>query len=166
MGPIIRKTTCEWPGVWQDWLLGIPYAIFLEPFTKKQSHSWHWQNYPRMIGTTVTVPGDPTAKPVTGLWSKFWNYNFGWKKVALIEPAIKGPYRVGFRMRIYNQDTKIYEEVRKICNVTIYAPVCALLVGDRAVEFFAINRISDRPVELKSVKIDLRKNLGRWTPLL
>ena len=167
------------PSNWKDAVLWPILRVLFEPFSRKQSHWWHWRKidpgaWPRnSIRPILNIPPgelDLTARERTGPWSRFWQTNFGWRKVVIVRPGDwdwttwneqkhSQPYQVGFFLPGHGHGY--------ICSVVIKGTPCALLLGPRPVDFFAIYPdIPYRQVHLRIAGFSTKDQLAIDIPLL
>lgn len=140
---ILRDTSTQH---WLNWVLWPILRIILEPFSKKQSHGWHWVELPKELIPEeeyyIHFKGDPAAKKDTGRWSSFWLKNFGWQTVAFISPQERTkPYRIGFRTTFMGELDEI-----KICTIICLRSV-STLIGQNHVDLFALSYPDNKPLK-------------------
>lgn len=108
-----------------DLTLGLILKIFLEPFSRKKSHFWHWRDYSAYrqdilnSGKFLSFPADHKAGKKTLI-----------RLVAIRTPSAywAKDYRVGY----------ICGERCKLCSLILNEPVC-LLLSDQEIKFFAVD---------------------------
>lgn len=135
--------------------------LLWEPFSLKRSHWWHWQkvNLGRDIKPLI-VEGDKTSLDRNTAWRNFWQTNFGWQKVAVLEVANcvwchEGQFYVPFQIGWGEVNGKSKKQL-EICSIVHLEPILGLLLGPSDVNFFAFD-LEGRPVELRLLKVITKK---------
>ncbi len=107
---------------------------------------------------TVLVNGNPKSKAARSGMSLFWQINFGWRWLAILEPAGgAGPKRIGF----VDGNGK-----RHICTVeTRRHRYFGMMVGGEPCTFFALDEDGEQ-VPLRLVKIASKYWLPKGTLVL
>jgi hypothetical protein len=138
---VFRKA---YPRHWLDFVLWPFLRIVWEPFSKKQSHWWHWRPYagdiPEKCFTDFVSNSD--AKSGNHGLASLWQRNFGWKTVVMVRVdggTENSEYLFGFEIN----------EHREICSMVLRNFGAGMLVGPDPVRFFAISCADKKPVSLK-----------------
>ncbi len=133
-----------WPTLKRTW----------EKKSRKNSHWWHWRDYKKCVNAEKTVYMRPDK---TATHNVFLGANFQWKEVvvlSLVPTQSHNDYQVGF----------VDGKTCQLCSLVVNGQV-ALLLGPRAVHFFAVTRYGE-PLELQQVKMTKRRQLNPHIPLL
>ncbi len=134
--------------------------VIWEPFSKKRSHWWHWQEtplLPNLLDAGLIVPGYSGSKIRKNFLSNLWQTNFGWKGVAIISPTdYQGKYRVGYREF---SESGCRSEV---CSIVLSDKV-AVLRGPKNVVYFALsypdNQILSLSLSICTLKSRVTSNI-------
>jgi len=137
-----------------DWLLWPILKKTWEKKSRKNSHWWHWRDFKKCVNAnkTVYIRADKTATH-----NVFLGTNFQWEEVvvlSLVPIQSHYDYHIGF----------IGGKTCQICSIVVHGEA-ALLLGPRAVHFFAITKYGEF-VELQQVKMTKRQELNPHIPLL
>jgi len=143
------------PKHWLDFIFWPILKICWEPFSKKRSHFWHWLEYPNIPQKTLTIRGIKKEKPREGFWPNFWQTNFGWKNVVVIEPHTKGLYNIGLWDKTFGR--------KQLCSCLCKGRI-GLLIGPSDVEFFALDKKGDY-CDLIFVESTTKKELSKTIKL-
>jgi len=131
-----------WPTLKKSW----------ERASRKNSHWWHWRRFRGQVTDVLYIRGDKDATH-----NVFLGTNFLWQEVVVLAPVPDQShcdYMIGFR------DGKNVQ----ICSIVVHGQV-AVLLGPRAVDFFAVTRYG-QAITLRQVKMTSRKKLRPGVPLL
>ncbi|MBL7022141.1 hypothetical protein ISR92_02400 [Patescibacteria group bacterium] len=105
-----------------DYLIWPLLKLFWEPFSKKESHFWHWRKYNTPISKIrgTLIPADFNAHSRRGgILRLLWETNFGWQKIAILEPAnYEGLYQI-----VYSA-----QEISSLNQLCIYQEKCSLML--------------------------------------
>lgn len=137
--------------------------VLWEPFSRKQSHFWHWKPFEGSIPEPFQEYVDPDkgARPVDGWWTEFWNTNFGWKKVVIFRPANPAKkYHLGFMRREGNGVAR-----KEICTCVLDG-ACAAAVSPYNTKYFAVEYPHGPAIPLDLVRVTVRHMLEEDVPLL
>lgn len=136
------------PIQWQDKYLWPVLLRIWTPLTGgKISYGWHWIKSPVQSDYSDVLEIlnlDLEAHERTNLWHRFWQTNFGWKKVVILQPEnpnIK-EYRVGFYTSV------LYPTDFWFCTIVVRGK-CKLLIGPGPVYFFGVSLSSSTVIKLK-----------------
>lgn len=153
----------SWPETWQDILI-LPFLIALwEPFSRKNTHWWHWKHFTQEVPSHYLTPPqkDPTAKDRSkNRWSALWQTNFGWREVVVLSPKIASEFKIGF----WCPEDKRPGKDRMLCSVVVKNGVAACLVGPKPIQFFAIT--NDGFTRLTVIERMRKKDLPKHIMLL
>jgi hypothetical protein len=142
----------------QDFLLTPILRITIEPLSKKISHFWNWRPYNGNL-RAVYVPGNRIAKDRSTLWRRFWQSNFAWKTVIILEPEnYTGEWHLGYSARGEGWAKKEW------CTVILCGKVAAL-VGPEDVSFFGIDNRKN-PIQIRVVEWTIKEQLPDSIPLV
>lgn len=133
------------PRHWLDIVLWPILRVLWEPFSRKQSHWWHWRRVDNRVmiraHSSIVVPRHSTSREGRSFWGNFFQRNFGWKHVAILTPSNpKYRYRIGFYRRGHFHE-------RQLCSIILRGP-CAVLIGDEDINFFAVDAYGGDQLEL------------------
>ena len=142
---------------WQDYILLPLLTIFWRPFVKKQSYCWQWRDFDKNFVTglsvnqrkIIAVDKDPKAKSRQGFWNNFYQTNFGWQKVAVVESARADGADVDYQAGFYDAD----DDICQLCSLIRHGRT-GLLVGPHDVKFFLISPDNGEviPIRLQAIK--------------
>ncbi|MCU0680383.1 MAG: hypothetical protein MUF50_03735 [Planctomycetes bacterium] len=141
------------PKHWLDIFLWPLLKIFLEPFSNRIAHSWHWtkvsqKDYESQIGLSLNVnqlervPGFKKSKPLKNYWNEVWHRNFIWQRVAILAPENGDHYHLA-----YMEDKE--EAKINICKL-IFKERIGILLGPDDAWYFGI-----KPDTKEIIKLDL-----------
>jgi hypothetical protein len=132
--------------------------------SRKISHFWMWRSYTGpMPGSYVEPREDSAADPITGWFTNFYNVNFGWQKVAVLEAREPQPLQIG----IVSSVKRRYKGPNLWCTLIIEpGQQFAVLIGPERTKFFAQKPVSGEFVPLKIVGYTRRLYLHPQIPLL
>ena len=151
------------PEHWLDAVLWPVLRLLWEPFFKKRSHFWHWRTYEKQYAYWITAKGDPSAKSRQSRLGQFWQTNFGWEKVVILQPKgnyARYDYRIGF------SSVESGQKVKQLCSIVLYGR-CAVLVGPDNVSFFAVKEYCDDSfIPLEVIDVAEKKKLPRGITLI
>jgi hypothetical protein len=149
------------PTHWLDWTLWPLLRVVWEPFSHKRTHWWHWRTYTGQIEDPIVVQGHPNAIDRSSWWNNFYQTNFGWKNVIVVEPeGYRGLWHLGFSTR---QDTG---GVTQYCTVLFNGQEqVGPLVGPYDTIFFAFTS-EEKPIKLINVQETTKFALSRRIPLI
>lgn len=148
------KKLKTYPSHWLDIILWPILKIIWEPFSKKESHFWHWSNYkPRLDLVIATVYGDHRAGKRNGFISNLIQTNFSWQKIAILKPNTEKEYQIGFM----SDEGDVSKS--QVCSIILHGE-CAALVGPYDVKFFAISYPEAEQIYIPSPKITIKEFLS------
>ncbi|MFA5155627.1 MAG: hypothetical protein WC453_04305 [Patescibacteria group bacterium] len=143
------------PSHWLDTIFWPLLRFFWEPFSVKHSHWWHWLSYQEPLPDNedcLIIAANPAARRANKFWPNFYERNFGWQQVALLnvyddtgQPARN--YRAG-----YSCGAK-----KEICSILLSRGV-GVLIGPEDTLFFAVSQ-DGRPLRVRLHSYSDRKKL-------
>ncbi len=129
--------------------------VFWEPFSRKNSHWWHWVDYhgeiisPLIVKAPTEVAGEKSRQT---RWDNFYQTNFGWQTAVVVEPVDhKGFYRLGFVSKS--------EGRQQYCAILLTGSAAALVASEE-VKFFALDYFGCQ-VPLKVVRFCPKSKLDK-----
>ncbi|TSC55342.1 MAG: hypothetical protein G01um101418_974 [Parcubacteria group bacterium Gr01-1014_18] len=155
---MLRKTN---PVHFLDLVLWPLLQLLWEPFSRKNSHFWHWRAFRGEVSGQVKIQGSPASRPRKSLWDYLWQTNFSWDNCIVFKPRYDFPYRIGYR--------SLGEGKTEMCSVILRGESAAL-IGGGDVEFFMVSLFGDNQMIDMNEEFTLRyctkKQLGKGVILV
>ena len=153
------------PVTFLDILLAPLLRLIWEPLSMKRSHWFNWEKAAashtlrELKGYCLIVPGNGWAHGWRTPFGRFWQLNFGWKRVAIVRLKShydRESYQIGFIPP---------SGIPEVCSLVVTGSV-ALLIGPEATNFFARDPHSLGMRELEFVGEAEKQKLPKGIPLL
>ncbi len=153
------------PWHWLDvvlWPLRPLLIIFWERWCQKKSYAWQWRNFDKDLVNKLSVnrqqvvmaDKDPQAKSRQGFWPNFYQTNFGWQKVVVIEPAKEQDADADYQVGFYDAE----DDVCQLCTL-IRQGRTALLVGPNDAKFFAVYSDTGEVMPIRLQRLTTKSDL-------
>jgi hypothetical protein len=139
--------------------------LLWEPFSKKQSHWWHWRPYEGTVPENFReyMEGDGTARPRKGILGNLIQTNFGWKKVAILGHSNHYGHPILYQLGFTSTENGVRK--KELCTVVLN-DYCAALLGPSPTEFFAVSYPEGNPIPIDLVVVSRKDHLPRNVVLL
>lgn len=126
--------------------------VFLEAFSIKHTHFWHWQKYEKTISkySILNIVGHST-RPIKNAFDVFFKLNMEWTLCAIYKPKnYNKEFRIGYHCR----------GEKKISSIILNPnEIFAVLVGPGDNNFFAISLEDEQEIELQFIGLESKYNL-------
>jgi len=140
-----------------DVILLVLIQVTWEPFSRKQSHWWHWVDYKTTKREKLLrIPIKNSEMYKTSQPHLFLNTNFLWHDVGIVRPRKDMRYRIGYKVR--SGETGI-------CTIIIKGE-CGVLFRSNDVEFFAKSYPDNEDIPLEFVRATRKEQLNPQDLLL